>query len=187
MPGGGELKLVDYLPNVKAVFYAAGSVRYFANEYFEKGVRIFSAYAANAIPVAEYTVGQILLANKGFFQSSLLAKAGKHKEATDASHAHVGNYGANIGIGTAYVYADTYGSSFHRNSPSCYAKKRPWPLPWSHNKAFEMMPRQRPIPSGMTVRRILSYGPAMRSPGRAAKPRRRLLSLSSRLLFEERY
>lgn len=98
MPGGGEIKLVDYLPNVKAVFYAAGSVRYFANEYFEKGVRIFSAYAANAIPVAEYTVGQILLANKGFFQSSLLAKAGKHKEATDASHAHVGNYGANIGI-----------------------------------------------------------------------------------------
>ena len=48
MPGGGQIKLVDYLPNVKAVFYAAGSVRYFANEYFEKGVRIFSAYAANA-------------------------------------------------------------------------------------------------------------------------------------------
>ena len=98
MPGGGEIKLVDYLPNLKAVFYAAGSVRYFANEYFEKNVRIFSAYAANAIPVAEYTVGQILLANKGFFQSSLLAKAGEHKKACDASHAHVGNYGANVGI-----------------------------------------------------------------------------------------
>lgn len=98
MPGGGEIKLVDYLPNLKAVFYAAGSVRYFANEYFEKNVRIFSAYAANAIPVAEYTVGQILLANKGFFQSSLLAKAGEHQKACDASHAHVGNYGANIGI-----------------------------------------------------------------------------------------
>ncbi len=98
MPGGGEIKLVNYLPNLKAIFYAAGSVRYFANEYFEKNVRIFSAYAANAIPVAEYTVGQILLANKGFFQSSVLAKAGEHKKACDVSHAHVGNYGANIGI-----------------------------------------------------------------------------------------
>ena len=98
MPGGGKIKLVDYLPNVKALFYAAGSVRYFANEYFEKGVRIFSAYAANAIPVAEFTVGQILLANKGFFQSSALAKAGQHNKAVEISKARVGNYGANIGI-----------------------------------------------------------------------------------------
>ena len=98
MPGGGEIKLIDYLPNVKAVFYAAGSVRYFANEYFEKGVRIFSAYAANAIPVAEFTVGQILLANKGFFQSSVLAKAGQHDKAGEISRARVGNYGANVGI-----------------------------------------------------------------------------------------
>ena len=98
MPGGGQIKLIDYLPNVKAVFYAAGSVRYFANEYFEKGVRIFSAYAANAIPVAEFTVGQILLANKGFFQSSVLAKAGQHDKAGEISRARVGNYGANVGI-----------------------------------------------------------------------------------------
>ena len=98
MPGGGEIKLVDYLPNLKAVFYAAGSVRYFANEYFEKNVKIFSAYAANAIPVAEFTVGQILLANKGYFQSSVLAKSGDYKTAGEISHARVGNYGANIGI-----------------------------------------------------------------------------------------
>ncbi|MBQ9745006.1 MAG: hydroxyacid dehydrogenase [Clostridia bacterium] len=98
MPGGGEIKLIDYLPNVKALFYAAGSVRYFANEYFEKGVRIFSAYAANAIPVAEFTVGQILLASKGYFQSSALAKSGDYKKASEVSLARVGNYGANIGI-----------------------------------------------------------------------------------------
>ena len=98
MPGGGEIKLVDYLPNLKAVFYAAGSVRYFANEYFEKNVRIFSAYAANAIPVAEFTVGQILLANKGYFQSCALAKSGDYKTAGEISRARVGNYGAKIGI-----------------------------------------------------------------------------------------
>ena len=98
MPGGGKIKLIDYLPNVKALFYAAGSVKYFANEYFEKGVRIFSAYAANAIPVAEFTVGQILLASKGYFQSSALAKSGDYKKASEVSLARVGNYGANIGI-----------------------------------------------------------------------------------------
>ena len=98
MPGGGEIKLTDYLPSVKALFYAAGSVKYFANEYLEKGVRMTSAFAANAIPVAEFTVGQILLADKGFFHSSMLAKAGDYKKASQIAGAHSGNYDAKIGI-----------------------------------------------------------------------------------------
>ncbi|MBQ8162826.1 MAG: hydroxyacid dehydrogenase [Clostridia bacterium] len=98
MPGGGDISLTDYLPNAKALFYAAGSVKYFAPEYFEKNVRITSAYAANAVPVAEYTVGQILLANKGFYQASLLAKSKEHDKASKVSKAHCGNYDARIGI-----------------------------------------------------------------------------------------
>lgn len=98
MPGGGELKLTDYLPSLKVLFYAAGSVKYFAPEYFEKGVRITSAFSANAIPVAEFTVGQILLANKGFFQSALVAKNKRHDEANKIAGAHAGNYEAKIGI-----------------------------------------------------------------------------------------
>ena len=98
MPGGGEIKLTEYFPSVKALFYAAGSIRYFANEYFEKGVVITSAFAANAIPVAEFTVGQILLADKGFFHSSMLAKAGDYKKASQIAGAHSGNYDAKIGI-----------------------------------------------------------------------------------------
>lgn len=98
MPGGGELKLTEYLPSLKALFYAAGSIRYFANEYFEKGVRITSAFAANAVPVAEFTVGQILLADKGFFHSSMLAKAGDYQRAQQIAGKHAGNYDAKIGI-----------------------------------------------------------------------------------------
>ncbi|MBQ4509809.1 MAG: hydroxyacid dehydrogenase [Clostridia bacterium] len=100
MPGGSEPKddFGRFMPNAKALFYAAGSVRYFAESYFKRNVRVFSAYAANAIPVAEYTVGQILLANKGFYQSSILAKAGKYDEAHKLSLAHAGNYDAKIGI-----------------------------------------------------------------------------------------
>lgn len=100
MPGGTEPKddFGRFMPKTKALFYAAGSVKYFAESYFKRGVRIFSAFAANAIPVAEYTVAQILLANKGFYQSSLLAKAKKHDEAHKVSLAHSGNYDAKIGI-----------------------------------------------------------------------------------------
>lgn len=51
----------------KSSFYSAGSVKSFALPFLESGVRIFSAYAANAVPVAQYTAAQIVLANKGFF------------------------------------------------------------------------------------------------------------------------
>ena len=40
------------LPNLKAVFYGAGTVKYFAEPLLRRGVRIISAWAANAVPVA---------------------------------------------------------------------------------------------------------------------------------------
>ena len=100
MPGGSEPKddFGRFMPKLKAIFYAAGSVRYFAESYFKRNVRIFSAFAANAIPVAEYTVGQILLSNKGFFQSARIAKTGKRGDAYEFSLKHPGNYDAKIGI-----------------------------------------------------------------------------------------
>lgn len=61
-----EEELKTYFPRLKAVFYAAGSVQGFARPLLKQGVRVFSAFAANAVPVAEYTVAQIILASKGF-------------------------------------------------------------------------------------------------------------------------
>jgi phosphoglycerate dehydrogenase-like enzyme len=41
---------------LKAVFYAAGSVKGFATrESYERGIQISSAWQANAIPVTEYS------------------------------------------------------------------------------------------------------------------------------------
>lgn len=57
------------MPNLKIIFYAAGSVQGFAAPYLAAGVRIVSAAAANAVPVAEFTLAQILLANKGYFRN----------------------------------------------------------------------------------------------------------------------
>lgn len=65
-----EEEIKKYLPKLKFVFYAAGTVQYFAKPFLNCGVRVFSAFAANAVPVAEYTVSQIILASKGFYQGS---------------------------------------------------------------------------------------------------------------------
>jgi len=58
------------LPNLKVVFYGAGTVKYFAEPLLQRGIRLVSAWAANAVPVAEFTIAQISLASKGFFAAS---------------------------------------------------------------------------------------------------------------------
>jgi phosphoglycerate dehydrogenase-like enzyme len=57
------------LPSLKALFYAAGSVKFFAEPFLKQRVLVISGWVANAIPVAEFTVSQILLANKGYFRN----------------------------------------------------------------------------------------------------------------------
>ncbi|MBE6663361.1 MAG: hydroxyacid dehydrogenase [Ruminococcaceae bacterium] len=100
MPGGTEDKddFAKYFPNVKALFYAAGSVKYFGQHYLDKNIRLFSAFAANAIPVAEFTMAQILLANKGYFQSVRMVRRGHYDRAVEYSKSHTGNYDSKIGI-----------------------------------------------------------------------------------------
>lgn len=61
--------LVRELPNLKAVFHAAGTVQGFARPLMEKGILVVSAWAANAAPVAQFTVSQILLSLKGYFRN----------------------------------------------------------------------------------------------------------------------
>ena len=87
------------LPRLRAVFYAAGSVQGFAREFLECGIPVFSAWAATAVPVVEYAVSQILLANKGFFQSCR-----RFRDRASRADAHrffesfPGNYGCAVGI-----------------------------------------------------------------------------------------
>lgn len=59
-------------PNLKVVFYGAGSVKPHLTEMFwRSGIRITNAAAANAIPVAEYTCAQIIQALKRGWQTAL--------------------------------------------------------------------------------------------------------------------
>lgn len=97
MPKFTEEEIKKYMPKLKALFYSAGTVQYFAKPFLECGVKIFSAYAANAVPVTEYTFAQITLAAKGYFQSA------KHYRLLPLySHAFAnsstGNYRCKVGL-----------------------------------------------------------------------------------------
>jgi phosphoglycerate dehydrogenase-like enzyme len=68
MPCLTEAQL-DALPKLRAVFYAAGSVQGFARPLLERGITVVSAWLANGVPVAEFTLAQILLSAKGYFRN----------------------------------------------------------------------------------------------------------------------
>ena len=97
-----EEQIARLLPNLKAVFYSAGSVQGFARPFLNRGVRVFSAWAANAVPVAEYTVAQIILAGKGMFQGMRRQDQLGGIEGRKAFHAYSAslpcNYGVRIGL-----------------------------------------------------------------------------------------
>ncbi len=87
------------LPRLGAVYYAAGSVQAFARPFLECGVRVFSAWGANAVPVVEFTVAQIILANKGFHPCAALCRNRVgHDAAFRRFQGYPGNYGCRVGI-----------------------------------------------------------------------------------------
>lgn len=71
----------EFLENageLRAVFYAAGSVRCFTTpEFWKRGIRLSSAYAINAVPVCEYTLGAILLGLKHFWHYARISREGR--------------------------------------------------------------------------------------------------------------
>jgi phosphoglycerate dehydrogenase-like enzyme len=62
-------------PKLHVVFYAAGSIRYCVSDAFwARDVVITSAYEANAVPVAEYTVAAAILSLKQFWRRAARAR-----------------------------------------------------------------------------------------------------------------
>lgn len=83
-------------PKLEAVFYGAGSVRGMVTEAFwGRGIALASAWAANAVPVAEYTLAQILCGLKQVWQYSRRVRAqGKYPP----RHRVAGAFGSTVGI-----------------------------------------------------------------------------------------
>lgn len=97
MPHFTEEQIQKYLPSLKALFYGAGSVQGFAREFLNCGIKVFSAWGANAVPVAEFTVAQIILANKGYFQRFCHTSC-ETWENRSFGNPFCGNYHAKVGL-----------------------------------------------------------------------------------------
>ena len=88
------------VPGLKIVFYGAGSVQGFARPILARGARVISAWQANSVPVIEYAVAQIILANKGFYQASRLCSRDRASrgEASRYFGSFRGNYDTAVGL-----------------------------------------------------------------------------------------
>jgi len=90
-----DADFLSYAPDLKAVFYGAGTIKYFTTDAFwDRNILITSAYAANAVPVAEYTLSQILFCLKRGWHFAAEMKKRCYPERDFIP----GAYGSTIGI-----------------------------------------------------------------------------------------
>jgi phosphoglycerate dehydrogenase-like enzyme len=85
---------LDRAPHLRAIFYGAGAIGHWATDaIWRRGITVTTATLANAVPVAEYTLGMILLTLKHAF---LLARPGDARPVRwgDAP----GNYRRTVGL-----------------------------------------------------------------------------------------
>jgi phosphoglycerate dehydrogenase-like enzyme len=87
-------------PKLKAVFYGAGSIRGIVTEAFwERNILITSSYAANAIPVAEFTLSQILYCLKnGWSFANMKNREMVFEGKSEVREEMPGIYGSTVGI-----------------------------------------------------------------------------------------
>lgn len=90
---------IERMPKLRAVLYAAGSIKEFARPFLETGITVSSAATINAIPVAEFTLGQILLAMKGYFRNSRENRSPDYSRCGFKGPGNFGDAVALIGIG----------------------------------------------------------------------------------------
>lgn len=83
-------------PRLKAIFYGAGSIKGVATDaMWDREIVITSAYAANGVPVAEYTLSQILFSLKRGWHLAFETK----RQGKFADRGHIpGGYGSVVGI-----------------------------------------------------------------------------------------
>lgn len=101
-----DAEAIDRMPRLKLIAHLAGSVKGFLDDsVWRRGILVTNAVAANAVPVAEYTLAAILFANKRVFQLHDFYRVHRENRAPWSKEApNVGNYGKTIGIiGASHV------------------------------------------------------------------------------------
>ena len=101
--GMGSIQYSDELmavsPNLEAIFYAAGSMKaLLTDKVWEQGVTISTANSANAIPVAEFSLSQILFTLKDGWRFVRETRVNRGKPAGVTVHDTPGAYKQTVGI-----------------------------------------------------------------------------------------
>lgn len=97
--------LLEKLPNLKMVAYAAGTIKKIVSEEFwDRDIPIISAAAANAIAVAEYTVATMVYMSKNIRQAAELYKSDNKVKFLELRDSPRGFNSLNVGlVGASYV------------------------------------------------------------------------------------
>ncbi|MGX5696616.1 hydroxyacid dehydrogenase [Agromyces soli] len=90
---------LEAAPRLRAVVHAAGSVKHHLTPaVWQRGIEVSSAAAANAVPVAEYTVAMIVLAGKRVLPIARHYRLEREAFDVEAAFPGLGNYGTRVGI-----------------------------------------------------------------------------------------
>jgi len=89
---------LNLMPKLRAVFYAAGSIKAIVtDEFWSRDIPICSAWAANAVPVTEFTFAQIILGLKQVHRFSAVIRSARAK-AWPEHYEGVGAFGTTVGL-----------------------------------------------------------------------------------------
>ncbi|MFJ5956341.1 hydroxyacid dehydrogenase [Paenarthrobacter sp. NPDC092416] len=92
-------EVLSRMPRLRLIAHAGGSVKaHVLPECWERGVVVTTAAEANALPVAEFTLGLILLAGKSALAASNLYSQRQTKIDRELEFPETGNYERAVGI-----------------------------------------------------------------------------------------
>ncbi|WP_101790203.1 hydroxyacid dehydrogenase [Nonomuraea indica] len=92
-------EVLDRAPGLRAIVHAAGSVKHHVTDAcWRRGIAVSSAAAANAEPVAEFTLAAILFANKRVIDIARAYRAARTSDDWEARFPGFGNYRRTIGV-----------------------------------------------------------------------------------------
>lgn len=88
------------MPRLRAIVHTAGTTRNFASEavWSRQGLRVTNAAQANAVPVAEFSLAQILLAGKQSVRREAAHRAARGHDGGWSGEETLGNFGASVGL-----------------------------------------------------------------------------------------
>lgn len=98
-------EVLAHAPELRLIAHGAGSVKSIVTDAcWERGIRVTSAAAANAIPVAEYTVAVIVLAGKRTFAIQDAFRRDAVQRDWENEFPSLGNFGITVGVvGASHV------------------------------------------------------------------------------------